>query len=174
MHTALLVGVFCYHPGNRRTLIVCFAALNAKQNIFLMNAKKMQQSTDLAGISSQDTPLSVEQYASLVAALYRGHFQEKPWEDFLAELRTLCMPCQTVIGLRVPTPGDAGISYVGGADYSPEDMLNFANNYSALAPLVDLPDGETVALDDLITREQLHNTVYYQTFMKPYNQEQGV
>lgn len=132
----------------------------------------MQQPTNSIKISPQDAPLSVEQYASLVAALYRGRFQEKPWEDFLAELCELCSPCQTVIGLRVPTPGDAGISYVGGADYSPQDLLNFANNHSALAPLVDLPDGETVALDDLITREQLHNTTYYQAFMKPFNQEQ--
>lgn len=126
----------------------------------------------LSSTSPTDAPLTVEQYASLVAALYRGRFQKNPWEDFLAELRELCLPCLTVIGLRLPTPGDAGIAYVGGANYSPKDMMSFANKYSALAPLVDLPDGETVALDDVISREQLHNTNYYQTFMKPFNQEQ--
>ncbi|PLW69579.1 helix-turn-helix transcriptional regulator [Pseudohalioglobus lutimaris] len=132
----------------------------------------MERSANLSTPYSQRHPLSVEQYASLVAALYRGRFQEKPWEDFLAELRDLCQPCLTVIGLRLPTPGDAGIAYVGGADYSAQDMMSFANKYSALAPLVDLPDGETVALDDLVTREQLHQTTYYQTFMQPFNQEQ--
>jgi len=132
----------------------------------------MQQQPNSPAFSSQEAPLTVEQYASLVAALYRGRFQESPWQDFLTELRELCTPCLTVIGLRLPTPGDAGITYVGGADYSRQEVMNFANKYSALAPLVDLPDGETVALDDLITREQLHATNYYQTFMKPFNQEQ--
>ena len=132
----------------------------------------MQQQPNSPAFSSQEAPLTVEQYASLVAALYRGRFQESPWQDFLTELRELCAPCLTVIGLRLPTPGDAGITYVGGADYSRQEVMNFANKYSALAPLVDLPDGETVALDDLITREQLHATNYYQTFMKPFNQEQ--
>lgn len=116
--------------------------------------------------------LSLGQYASLVAALYRGRFQAEPWQDFLSELRALCQPCLTVIGLRLPTPGDAGIAYVGGANYSPQDLMNFANNYSALAPLVDLPDGDTVALDDLIPRSQLRQTVYYNAFMKPFDQEQ--
>ncbi|MAC35788.1 MAG: hypothetical protein CME38_19625 [Haliea sp.] len=62
--------------------------------------------------------------------------------------------------------------WVGGAHYSPQEVMNFANKYSALAPLVDLPDGETVSVDDLINREQLRKTTYYQTFMKPFNQEQ--
>lgn len=132
----------------------------------------MQHPSDKQPISPGADPLSLEQYASLVAALYRGCFQSNPWEDFLAELREVCKPCLTVIGLRLPTPGDAGIAYVGGAHYSPQDLMNFANKYSALAPLVDLPDGETVALDDLITREQLRKTTYYQTFMKPFRQEQ--
>ncbi|HBM84311.1 MAG TPA: hypothetical protein DD459_11630 [Halieaceae bacterium] len=129
------------------------------------------------GSSSQAITMSraptLDQYASLVAALYRGRFQEQhPWHDFLHELRELCWPCLTVIGLRLPTPGDAGIAYVGGATYSQQDLMNFANNYSALAPLVDLPDGETVALDELISREQLRETVYYNAFMKPFDQEQ--
>lgn len=132
----------------------------------------MRRLPDKSAITPDASSLSLEGYASLVAALYRGHFQANPWEDFLAELRVLCWPCLTVIGLRVPTPGDAGIAYVGGADYSPQELMNFANKYSALAPLVDLPDGKTVALDDLITREQLRRTTYYQTFMKPFNQEQ--
>jgi|TARA_R100001509_G_scaffold161185_1_gene130024 DNA-binding CsgD family transcriptional regulator len=132
----------------------------------------MQRAPDTLAPASAGVPLRLEQYASLVAALYRGRFQDKPWEDFLAELRELCRPCLTVIGLRLPTPGDAGMCWVGGAHYSPQEVMNFANKYSALAPLVDLPDGETVSVDDLINREQLRKTTYYQTFMKPFNQEQ--
>lgn len=124
------------------------------------------------GMPPDSEPCSLDHYASLVAALYRGPFQESPWEDFLAGLRALAAPCLTVIGLRLPTPGDSGIAYVGGAHYSPQDLANFANKYSALAPLVDLPDGETVSVDDLIGREQLHKTIYYQSFMQPANQEQ--
>lgn len=132
----------------------------------------MQRSSKPSATSYEDAPLSINEYASLVAALYRGRFQDKPWEDFLSELRELCWPSLTVIGLRVPSPGDAGITYVGGADYSQQDVMNFANKHSALAPLVDLPEGETVSLDDLIPREELRKTTYYQAFMKPFNQEQ--
>ncbi|MEZ5568851.1 MAG: helix-turn-helix transcriptional regulator [Halioglobus sp.] len=132
----------------------------------------MPQATNLSATAAHDAQLTVEQFASLVAALYRGRFQESPWQDFLDQLRALCMPCLAVIGLRVPTPGDAGISYVGGAEFTPQAMMSFANKYSALAPLVDLPDGKTVSLDDLITREQLRKTPYYQAFMQPFNQEQ--
>ena len=134
----------------------------------------MHRPPEKLAISPHTAPLSIDQYASLVAALYRGGFQKNPWQDFLAELRELCGPCLSVIGLRLPTPGDAGISYVGGADYSPQDLMNFANNHSAMAPLVDLPPEQTVSLDDLISREQLRNTTYYKTFMKPFNQEQLV
>jgi DNA-binding CsgD family transcriptional regulator len=132
----------------------------------------MEHATSRPPTSAASTPCSLEQYAAMTAALFRGPFQESPWSDFLAQLRQLAWPCLTVIGLRLPKPGDAGISYVGGANYSPQDLMNFANKYSALAPLVDLPDGETVSLDDLICREKLRSTVYYQTFMRPANQEQ--
>lgn len=132
----------------------------------------MQRVTDTSAAPADEYPMSIEQYASLTAALYRGRFQDSPWQDFLAELRKLCWPCITVIGLRVPTPGDAGISYVGGAEYSPQELMDFANKYSSLAPLVDLPEGETVALDDLLPRDSLRNTIYYKAFMKPFDQEQ--
>ncbi len=117
-------------------------------------------------------PCALDQYASLITALFHGPFQDSPWADFLDNLRALTSPCIAVIGLRLPTPGDSGIAYVGGAQYSAQDLKNFANQYSALAPLIDLPDGVTVSLDDLISRKQLHQTVYYQSFMKPANQEQ--
>lgn len=119
-----------------------------------------------------DKHLSVERYASAVAALYRGPFQDPPWKDFLHDLRQLLFPCLTIIGLRLPKPGDPGIAFVGGADFSPQDHLSFANKYSALDPLLDLPDGKTVALDDIISRDALEKTDFYQAFMKPFNQSQ--
>lgn len=127
---------------------------------------------DSASPGSSCAPLQLDEYASLVAALFRGPFQEAPWDDFLTQLRDICSSSLAVIGRRLPTPGDAGMSWVGGADYSPQDLANFANNHSALAPLVDLPDGETVSLDDLINRKKLRQTPYYQAFMKPFDQEQ--
>lgn len=117
-------------------------------------------------------PIPLRQYASLVAALYRGPRQQSPWSDFLEELRAVFEPCITVIGLRLPRPGDPGIAYVGGANFSPEDHRSYANKFKALDPLVDLPDGETVALDDVIPRRELERTAYYQTFMRPFDQAQ--
>lgn len=116
--------------------------------------------------------IDTHQYASLVAALYRGPFQQSPWQDFLRELQAAFPPCIPVIGLRLPSPGDTGISFVGGVEISLQDRQNYANKFKALDPLVNLPDVTVVALDDLISRSALKRTTYYQTFMKPFNQEQ--
>lgn len=118
--------------------------------------------------------IDIRQYADLVAALYRGPLQDSPWKDFSDALRVVFQPCMTAVGLRLPRPGDAGITFVGGHDLSPEDHWEYANKFSALDPLVNLPEGKVVALDDVISRQELHRTTYYRTFMKPFNQAQVI
>jgi DNA-binding CsgD family transcriptional regulator len=125
-------------------------------------------------MASYSNPIQTKALSSLVAALYRGPFQEKPWSDFLEEVQSVFCPCTSVIGLRLPKPGDPGVVFVGGMDLSPTDHQEFADEFSALDPLVDLPDGEVVALDDVIPRKHLEKTTFYQAFMRPFNQAQSM
>lgn len=153
----------------------CFSLWAFGQGVSATNACADSKPTADRGyraVSSGTGPITLKRYAALVAALYRGPRQERPWQDFLEELRSIFEPCVTVIGLRLPRPGDPGITFVGGADYSAEEHRIYAEKFKALDPLVDLPDGKVVALDDVIPREELKKTVYYRAFMEPADQAQ--
>lgn len=116
--------------------------------------------------------VTLSEFASLAAALMRGPLQDAPWSDFLKALREQLSPCMVVIGLDLPQPGDAGISFIEGGEFSPEDKLGFANKHASLDPLLGLPEGTLVSLDDVIPREKLIETDFYQTFMKPLRHSQ--
>ena len=121
---------------------------------------------------STNNLLGIEQFSALVAALYRGPFQEKKWQDFLQQLRVPFDGCIAVIGFRLPKTEDAGVAYVAGAEILPINHQEYARRFSALDPLVNLPDGEIVSLDDMIPRQELKQTTYYKNFMQPFHQEQ--
>lgn len=122
--------------------------------------------------TSRTHEITTADFASLAAALMRGPLQDTPWSDFLKILRLQISPCLVVIGLDLPRPGDAGISFIEGGEFSSEDKLGFANKHASLDPLLGLPDGKLVSLDDVISRERLKETDFYQTFMKPLRHSQ--
>lgn len=153
----------------------CFSLWAFSQGVFVTDVRPDTKPTAASGyraVSLGTDPITLERYTALVAALYRGPRQEQPWQDFLEALCDVFEPCITVIGTRLPHPGDPGITYVGGANFSMEEHREYADKFKALDPLVDLPDGIVVALDDVITRDELKKTAYYRTFMEPMNQTQ--
>jgi DNA-binding CsgD family transcriptional regulator len=122
--------------------------------------------------SPSNQTVSLKEFASLAAALMRGPLQDAPWSDFLKALRHQIPSCLLVIGLELPQPGDAGIAFIEGGEFSPADKLGFANKHASLDPLQGLPDGKLISLDDVIPREKLKETDFYQMFMKPLRHTQ--
>ena len=57
----------------------------------------------------------------------------------------------------------------GGDAVTPDNPSNiYTEGYFAADPLANLPVGEVVAIDDLIERQQLDSSEFYQICMKPY------
>ncbi|GAB3291370.1 helix-turn-helix transcriptional regulator [Parahaliea aestuarii] len=111
--------------------------------------------------------LSLDTYNTLLEALYNGAREDAPWALFLNQLCELTGSRLTVLNLARPRPGDPGVVFIGGADFDREHRLQYANDFSALDPFVNLPDGEAITLSEVLSPEQLRQTAFYREFMQP-------
>lgn len=110
---------------------------------------------------------TLEQFNGLLVALYNGPREESPWNSFLDQLCALLAAHTTVIVLARPRPGDPGITFTGGMHFDRGNQLQYANDYAALDPFVNLPDAGAVTLEDMLPLERLKDSAYYRDFMQP-------
>lgn len=110
---------------------------------------------------------SLEQFNQLLVALYNGPRENPPWSDFLRQLRELLAARYTVLNLARPRPGDPGITFIGGMEVDGTSELQYANDYSALDPFLNLPDGEAVTLEDMLPVAELRESPFYREFLQP-------
>ncbi len=114
--------------------------------------------------------VNLDDYNQLVAALYRGAGEAAPWQDFLQQLRQLCRARLVVLNLSRPRPDHPGLSFVDGVELSAESTLHYANEFAAMDPFVNLPDGVALTPEDMLSpsqRRQLRQSAYFQQYLAP-------
>ncbi|MBN7796505.1 helix-turn-helix transcriptional regulator [Parahaliea mediterranea] len=112
-------------------------------------------------------PPTLEQFNELLVALYRGPREDPPWGTFLQGLRELMDARITVLALTRPRPGDPGACFVSGMEVNDTSELQYADNYAALDPFLNLPDGKAVTLEEMIPMEELRQTPFYREWLLP-------
>lgn len=120
--------------------------------------------------------LTLEQFNTLLVALYSGPQENPSWDTFLNLLCKLLPARITVISLTRPRPGNPGLTFIGGRHFDSVSRLQYANNYAALDPFVNLPDGEAVTLEDMLPLAKLRETAFYREHLYPTDtvQELGI
>lgn len=111
--------------------------------------------------------LSLDTYNSLLVALYNGAREASPWADFLGQLSSLCGARLSVLNLARPRPGDPGVVFLSNDLFDSAHRLQYANEFSALDPFVNLPAGEAVTLEEVVPLTELRQSAYYREFMQP-------
>ena len=111
--------------------------------------------------------------SDLLYALYgSATTSEANSKHFLTQIRKLMNLQHATMIVRPPTATDPGLIYTSGDDTDIAIMDTEAGGYTSLYtqdPLVNLPPGEVVTLDEQTPRAQLLKSDYYQLFLKPYN-----
>lgn len=111
--------------------------------------------------------LSLERFSGLLEALYGGGREASPWQGFLEQLRELTAGRVTVLGFCRPRPEHPGVTFFTGDTFEGMNVRRYAEEYSALDPFVNLPEGVPVTLQDMLPLEELRRTAFYRDFLQP-------
>ncbi len=115
-------------------------------------------------------------FEALLALIYEGPLQEKPWRSFLPALRRALDAQVVSLVLRPPAAGDRGVilncqrSESGEddlADPSDWEAMTYQEQFFAIDPFVNLPPGKVVTQRELIPDEELLVSDYYLNYLKP-------
>lgn len=116
--------------------------------------------------------LSIRDYSELLKKLYDGALEASPWQSFLTAVKEVLNLQACFLFLRYPTHTDGGLMFTSGTiqPVTPENPSNiYTEGYFAADPLVNLPVGKVVNLDELIDREQFDRSEFYQICMQPHD-----
>lgn len=123
---------------------------------------------------------ATDQYDSLIQMIYEGPLEHTPWSSLLPELRRLFDAKTASLILRPPAEGDTGVILnslrpeanrvdVDAAIANPSDWqaTNYREQFFSLDPFVNLPPGEVITLDELMSHECLLESPYYRQYLQP-------
>lgn len=117
-------------------------------------------------------PIDYQAFSDLLYALYgSATTATSTSRQFLTQIRQLMNLQHATMIVRQPTATDPGLIYTSGDDADIAIMNTEAGGYTSLYaqdPLVNLPSGKVVTLDEQTPRAQLLKSDYYQLFLKPY------
>ncbi|MEM0954007.1 MAG: helix-turn-helix transcriptional regulator [Pseudomonadota bacterium] len=121
--------------------------------------------------------LAPEAIESLLALVYEGALEEKPWRSLLPALRKTLDAQVVSLVLRPPAEGDRGVilncqrSDTDGedelADPSDWEAMNYQEQFFAIDPFVNLPPGRVVTQQELVPDDELLESEYYLNYLKP-------
>jgi DNA-binding CsgD family transcriptional regulator len=119
-------------------------------------------------------------YDQLVDAIYEGALDTQPWQKALPALRRALDAQVVSLVLRPPSDDDSGVILncvrpePGGepdvnslADPSDWEARAYREQFFALDPFVNLPPEKIVALEDILSDDELMASDYYQHYLKP-------
>lgn len=110
-------------------------------------------------------------FEELLESIYEGPFEAIPWTFFAAHLvLRLDAPHLGLFISRIQDPGGTMMLIrTPGTEWGDLNEAGFFLRYIALDPFVGLPLSVPMALDDLLSREQLESNEYYLRHLKPMN-----
>lgn len=122
-------------------------------------------------MSAPQTINDLPTFSDLLDKLYRGASESDPWHSFLSGLKELLDLQYATLMLRPPSANDSGLLFNAGSDAQATLLDGSANiyteNYYALDPLIDLPYGQVVTLEEIMPHDKLVESDYYHLFLEP-------
>jgi len=122
-------------------------------------------------MSAPKTINDLPTFSDLVDKLYRGASEKDPWHSFLSGLKELLDLQYATLMLRPPSANDSGLLFNAGGTVQ-ATLLDGSENiymdsYFALDPLIDLPFGKVVTLEEIVPHDKLLESDYYHLFLQP-------
>src|SRR5690625_2458896 len=114
----------------------------------------------------------LQQFRELIAHLNKSAQSDPPWGEFLRRLRKMSRARVVALVLRRPWVDDIGVLFLEGVQRTTEELKSYAQDFGALDPFVDLPDGQPMTLEEWVPLEELRHSEYYQHQMVPTDQVQ--
>ncbi|MFC6634308.1 helix-turn-helix transcriptional regulator [Microbulbifer taiwanensis] len=115
-------------------------------------------------------------FSGLLDKLYMGADESDPWHSFLTALIDILDLQYSTLMLRPPCAADSGLLFAAGGDETvPATMMDgadnshYTDNYYTMDPLINLPVGKVVLMEDVIPRDQLVESDYYKLFLHPFS-----
>lgn len=115
--------------------------------------------------------VSLLAYNDLLNKLYDGAFESPPWHSFLTALDQILNLQVSFLFLRSPSHNDGGLMLSSGLveAVTPENPNNlYTQSYYTSDPLVNLPIGRVVLIEEMIDRKTLEASELYQMGMEPF------
>ena len=127
---------------------------------------------------SETPAVLTEAVEKLIALIYKGPLEDRPWRSFLPALRQQLDAQVVSLVLRPPAAGDRGVILncqrsdlpEGGdelADPSDWEAITYQEQFFAIDPFVNLPPGKVVTQRELVPDEELLKSDYYLNYLKP-------
>ena len=119
-------------------------------------------------------------YDQLVQLIYRGALQEQPWQSALPALRQALDAQVASLVLRPPSEDDRGVilncvrpdaqqpgEEVHLADPDDWEVTAYREQFFALDPFINLPLDKVIALEDVLSDDELRSSDYYLHYLQP-------
>jgi len=119
--------------------------------------------------------LDIRQYSELLDRLYQGPFEAQPFHSFLDELGSILQLSFSSLILRHPRNLDQGVLFMSGGTLpstnidAPDTTNIYTGHYYAFDPIVNLPLGKVVTLDEITPLDEFEKTEFYKVCNAPNN-----
>jgi DNA-binding CsgD family transcriptional regulator len=105
-------------------------------------------------------------FSCLIEKLYKGPLEERPWADFLGQLQLQIASTSASLGL-CPANSILPAYMVSTGDTSAEQK--YGHDLFPANPFFDLPDGEVLAITEVVPLEEYEGSDFYKVFLQPYD-----
>lgn len=113
--------------------------------------------------------ISIDSCSSLLQTMYAGLLEPNPLQSLLAPLGQATGAESSVLVLRFPADLDKGIilsdGLTGTEATSPDNP--YASYFYKLDPFTNLPEGQVVSLDEVVSAAALESSEFYQQLLRP-------
>jgi DNA-binding CsgD family transcriptional regulator len=123
-----------------------------------------------AQVAPVDLALSREQLSELIGTVYQGVLEHVPWSTFLWRMRGLLGANWVTLILRPPsTASQARIINAGPTGVTIAEGQWTSFNIFAIDPMVNLPSGHMVTVEEVIGDAHWLNCEFYKLFVEPHD-----
>lgn len=113
-----------------------------------------------------DDLLSLDEFSSLVEAIYQGPLESPPWKNFLETLKTHLCASFTTLVLKPASPERASLMIVAGPT-SVENVDLYNSRFFELDPFGALPHDQVVVAAEILGERRWLDSVFYREYLQP-------
>ncbi|MEH6592905.1 MAG: helix-turn-helix transcriptional regulator [Halioglobus sp.] len=113
--------------------------------------------------------ISIDDYSALIKRLYAVLLSEHSVQELLVDLRLATESDSCVLVLRYPAELDTGLILSDGLSSreASEPDNPYSSQFYAMDPFVNLPEGQAVSLDEVVSTEALEGSEFYRLLLEP-------